>query len=425
MPQTVTAPLHRRKAGQAVVLVLVGTLTVMAGATVAPAIPGIQRTFGDAADVELMARMVTTTHALAIVLFSPFSGFVVERVSARNGLMLGLLAFSIGGSSGFYLPTLPTILIGRAVLGIGVSLVLTSGMTMIADLYEGVKRQRLLGWQTAAGAFGGAVLLLGGGALAALDWRVVFLVYLLGIAYIVPVLIYLPRPRRKAETSLTPGNTSESVERQTKKVPSTVAAALVAMLLGQIAFYSVPVQVPFLVENDFGASSIVSGAVIAAQTFTTGMVSTRFAFFRRFAAESGLVALSFLGIGVGYLVLFLAQNALVLTAGLVIMGTGLGILIPNLNNWVMGEAAPRMRARYASLLTTSLFLGQFLAPIVTQPVVEAIGVQHLFAVVATGALVVAVVYFIAGRPLGRTPSHRTRSAAFDRPEKCERAGPTG
>lgn len=56
------------------------------------------------------------------------------------------------------------------------------------------------------------------------------------------------------------------------------------MFLGQVAFYSVPVQVPFLVEDHFHAGSVASGAVIAVQTLTTGLVSLRFAAIRRLAA---------------------------------------------------------------------------------------------------------------------------------------------
>ncbi|WP_269855477.1 MFS transporter [Streptomyces sp. RPT161] len=167
-------PARKDGNGQAATLVLVGTLTTMAGATVAPAIPGIRAAFAGTANVDLLSRMVTTTHALAIVVLAPLAGTVVERLGLKAALVTGVLAFAVGGSSGAFLPNLPSVLAGRVVLGIGVSLIMTSSVAMLADLYEGAQRQKLLRRQTAAGAFGG-VLLLGGGALADLDWRVVFL----------------------------------------------------------------------------------------------------------------------------------------------------------------------------------------------------------------------------------------------------------
>lgn len=381
--------------GQAATLVLAGTLTIMAGATVAPAIPGIREAFADTPNADLLARMITTTHALAIVLFSPVAGFVVERLGRKRALVTGMLAFGIGGSSGAYLPDLTSMLVGRAVLGIGVSLIMTSSMAMIADLYEGTDRQRLLGRQAAAGSFGGVVLLLGGGALAGLDWRVVFLIYLLGALLVIPALAFLPKGRT-APAPAAPAAKGAAAPAK-PKVPAGILAALAAMMLGQVAFYSVPVQVPFLVEDHFKAAAVVSGAVMAVQTFTTGMVAMRFAFFRRLAGEYSLAALSFLAIGLGYLVLAVAPNVAVLVVALLIMGTGLGFLMPNLNNWVLAEAPAQVRARYAGLLTTALFLGQFLAPILTQPLVSSLGIQPTFAVVAGAALLVAVAYYLGGR----------------------------
>lgn len=383
--------------GQGATLVLAGTLTIMAGATVAPAIPGIRESFADAANVDLLARMITTTHALAIVLFSPLAGLFVERVGRKRALVIGMLAFALGGSSGSYLPDLPSILVGRAVLGIGVSLIMTSSMAMIADLYEGDDRRRLLGRQAAAGSFGGVVLLLGGGALAGLDWRVVFLIYLLGGALAVPALMFLPGGRQAAA----PRDAGADAGPAGRKVPGGIVAALLAMMLGQIAFYSVPVQVPFLVEGHFGAASVVSGGVLAVQTLTTGLVAMRFAFFRRLAGEYSLAALAFLAIGLGYVVLALAPGITVLVLALLVMGTGLGLLMPNLNNWVLAEAPAAVRARYAGLLTTALFLGQFLAPLVTQPIVGSLGIQPTFGVIAAGAVLVAAAYHLGGRRSAR------------------------
>ncbi|MEV5432632.1 MFS transporter [Streptomyces sp. NPDC052701] len=415
---------HNRRGGhgRATVLVLAGTLTIMAGAVVSPAIPGIRAAFADTADVDLLARMITSAHALAIVLFSPFAGAFSERIGRKRALVTGMLAFAVGGSSGFYLPDLVSILAGRVVLGIGVSLIMTNSVAMIADLYDGTERQRLLGRQTAAGAFGGVLLLVGGGALAGLGWRTVFLVYLLGAALVVPALTRLPETRPgTADAGPAPDGPAAGGRRG---LPAGVAAALTAMFLGQVAFYSVPVQVPFLVEDHFHAGSVASGAVIAVQTLTTGLVSLRFAAVRRLAGEHGLVATAFGCIGAGYLVLWLAPHVAVLALGTLVMGAGLGVLMPTLNSWVLDEAPPEVRSRYAGFLTTALFLGQFLAPLVTQPMVRGLGIQPMFGVIAVGALLVAAGYLAGGR--GRAarsgPAGERRAAHRDAPAAQSPAG---
>lgn len=407
-----------RGSGPGTVLVLAGTLTIMAGATVAPVIPDIRNAFKDTADVDLLARMITTTHALAIVLFAPLAGALSERIGRKRTLLLGMAAFALGGSSGAYLPNLVSILAGRVVLGIGVSLVMSSSIAMIGDLYEGTERQRLMGRQAAAGAFGGVVLLLGGGALAGLGWRSVFLVYLLAAVLAVPAWRFLPSHRPDAgpgtdesTAGKAAGKTAEDTDEGAgrsgsgrragrHRLPGAVVAALAAMTLGQVAFYSVPVQIPFLVEDHFHDSSVMSGAVIATQTLTTGVVALRFAFFRRLAGEYSLVAAAFTAIAAGYVVLFAAPHVAVLFAGMVVMGFGLGVLMPTLNNWVISQAPEHVRGRYSGYLTTALFLGQFLAPVLVQPVAQGLGIQPAFAVIAVGCAGIALAY-AAGSVRGR------------------------
>lgn len=406
----------RGEVGRSTTLVLTGVLTIMAGATVSPAVPGIREAFAGTPNVDLLSRMITTMHALAIVVFSPVAGRVVERLGRKWALVLGMCAFGAGGSSGAYLPGLVSILAGRIVLGVGVALVMTSALTMITDLYEGEKRRRLMGRQAAASSLGGVVLLLSGGALADLEWRVVFLLYLLGVALVVPTLLFLPAGRSSGEAAA--NNERRGSSRPTGRIPGVVLAALLAMLLGQVTFYSVPVQIPFLAESDFGAGSVLSGALIAVQTFTTGVVGMRYDLFRRLAGEWTLTALAFLAIGTGYAALALASGMALLLGGLLVVGLGLGVLIPNLNNWVMTESAADARSRHAGFLTLFLFSGQFLAPLVTQPVVENVGIQGTFGVIGAVALAIGVVYYLAGRGAARrTEVSEQRSSASDGTER--------
>ncbi|WP_280269226.1 MFS transporter [Nocardia wallacei] len=379
-----------RGRGQAATLVLLGTLTTMAGATVAPAIPGIRAAFADVPNADLLVRMIITTHAIAIVAFAPFAGVITDRLGRRSALLAGLVAFGVGGSSGAYLPDLTAILAGRVVLGVGVGLIMTSSVAMIADKYEGDARRRLLGQQVAATAFGGVAFLLGGGALADLDWRTVFLIYLLGSLLIVPTLIFLRRTV-PAKLPAGQGDTTRS------PVRARVAAPLVAMMLGQIAFYAVPVQVPFLVEDEFGAGALASGTVIAAMVFTMGMVALQFARIRPLAGEHTLMAMSYLAIALGLLVMSLAGTLYVLTLGLFVMAAGVGLIMPNAGNWVVTAAPEHLRGRYSGRLTTAMFLGQFASPLITQPLADVVGIQRTFAVLAAAALPVAAVYLVLGR----------------------------
>jgi MFS family permease len=396
---TAPTPPRIRTRGRSATLIVCGTLTMMAGATIAPAIPSIQAAFAGTPDVELWARMLITTPALAIALYGPLAGLMADRVGRKPTLIAGIVAFGLGGTSGAYLPSLPLIIIGRAVLGVGVSMIMTASVAMIGDLYGGADRQRLLGRQAAATAFGGVAFLLGGGFLAGVDWRIVFLVYLLGAAMLVPALVFLPyvRPDRDAV------NYAASVVniRGPRAVPSSarvrVGAPLLAAMLAQVAFYAVPVQIPFVVQGTFHGSALATGAVIAIMTFTVGMVAMRFGVIRQWASEHVLVGGAFLAIGFGCVIVFMSAGIPGIVIGLVAMACGLGVLVPCLANWVVTAAPPHSRGRYVSLLTSAMFLGQFVSPLVTQPIVDHVGIQRMFALLGLAAVPVATVYFLLAR----------------------------
>ena len=78
--------------------------------------------------------------------------------------------------------------------------------------------------------------------------------------------------------------------------------------------------------------------------------------------------------------------------GLLIGGLGLGILPPTLNVWVVSMTPSGMRGRALSGLTSSLFLGQFFTPVITQPIVGQVGLAGMFGVVGGVSLLLAVAF---------------------------------
>lgn len=62
-----------------------------------------------------------------------------------------------------------------------------------------------------------------------------------------------------------------------------------------------------------------------------------------------------------------------------IAGTGLGLIIPNINLCLVSVAPDAIRGRVLSGVTTSIFLGQFLSPLVSQPLSKIVGLGTTYA----------------------------------------------
>jgi len=212
-------------------------LTVMAGATISPTIPAMQDHFSAVADVALLTRLVLTIPGLFIALFSLLAGAVVDRFGRKRLLILTTLLYALSGMAGLVLDDLLLILVSRALLGVAVAGVMTSATTLIGDYFQGPARDRFMGLQAAFMGFGGVVFLLAGGWLGDWHWRGPFAIYGLALLLIPGMLwgLYEPPQHRPGDSGAAP-------------VPPLprwrVAGIYASALLGMLAFYMVPVQIP-------------------------------------------------------------------------------------------------------------------------------------------------------------------------------------
>jgi MFS family permease len=405
----------RPPAVTAATLLAASTLTVMAPTIVAPALPSIAREFASAPRADVLVPLVLTLPALAIALAAPLAGTVVDRLGRRPVLVVGILLYGLAGGSGAIATSLGWLLVGRVGLGLSIAAVLTTVTTLIADLYRSEARSRMLSRQAAVIGAAGTVFTVVSGLLVSSGWRWSFLLYVAAWPLLPLVLRFVPEPDLAARTPRRgdgprpvpgPGTVSdpsrfpEEPRRPTVGgVPRYAAGVLVVsialMLVVQIVFYLLPVEMPFLLEEAFGASSAQVGLLVAIPPLAyavSSLTTVRLTAARRRAT---VVAMAFGVTGVGYLMIGLAGSLGLFVPGLVIGGAGLGLAVPNLVGWVAQAAPERLRGRLMGAMTSVLFLGQFLSPLVWRPAVSAFGRQGSILVAAAllaglGALALAI-----------------------------------
>ncbi|ELZ06119.1 MFS transporter [Natrialba asiatica] len=386
--------LPRPRLAQATLL-LASMLTIMAGATIAPALPAIQREFATAPNAAVLVGLVLTTHGLFIAVGSPVIGALADRYGRRWLLLVSTVVYALAGGSGFVLDSLVAILAGRAVLGLAVAGVMVTVTALITDYYEENRRETVLGRQGAFMSFGGVVLLPLAGVLADIGWRVPFLVYTVALVLLPAMAFALPESDRQksSEDRLT---SVDDLRRTLAGFPLGTLALISALgLVSQIIFYMIPVQIPFYLETQTGASATLVGGVLAAATGTGGAVSLLYGRIRSSMSVIAIVALTFAFMSVGYVVIGVSGTFLGIVAGLAFVGAGIGLILPNLNTWITAVTPETVRGRALSGLTSALFLGQFLSPIVVRPVSEVVGLGATFLGVGVVLVVGAVAFALA------------------------------
>ena len=373
-------------------LLLVSTLTVMAGATIAPSLPAMQQHFANIDNVDYWVRLVLTVPALLIAIGAPFVGVLIDQLGRKPLLTTALLVYGLAGSSGLWLNSIGFILIGRAFLGLSVAGIMTTATALIADYYTGPVRGQFLGLQAASMALGGVVFLSLGGFLADIGWRMPFFIYLAALILVPCVLLFLPEPKRATTSSIQANRSDEPTNLPLNLVVLTYGIAL----LTQIIFYLIPVQLPFYLKNLVNASASVSGLAIALSTFFSAISSLLYQRIKSRLSFINIYGVAFVNMAIGYAIISLANNLPIVLLGLAISGSGLGLLMPNMNLCLTSIAPGFTRGRVLGGLTTSFFLGQFLSPLVSQPLSQLVGLKTTYGLAGAvmGVLSVCALVFL-------------------------------
>ncbi|MFY0593892.1 MFS transporter [Roseivirga sp.] len=367
-------------------------MTVMAGATIAPSLPEMTKAFPDNSSAETLVKLVLTIPGLFIALTSPISGWFIDKFGRIKLLAFMLLLYAAAGSSGLYLNTLFEIIIGRAFLGIAVGGIMTTAVALIGDYFEGPERLQFLGTQAGIMALSGTLFITFGGVLADVSWRYPFAIYLLALLAIPLVLLFLKEPIRASSDTSVKSNT---------KFPKLAWTIFIISFIGMVTFYLMPVQIPFLMQEFSNISNTRTGLAIATVMLVGGVTSFQYPKLKRRLSHYQIYGLTFLFMGIGYLLISMANSYAMTFPGLFISGLGAGLLMPNSNLCLVTMASPENRGKVLGLLTTFIFLGQFASPLVFQPLIDLTSIKSGFLYLSLSMILVSIIVLIRDKRLIR------------------------
>jgi MFS family permease len=369
-----------------ITLLFTSSMTVMAGATISPALPQIQQFFQNEPNSEFWVKLMLTLPGLFTAIGAPFAGIIIDRFGRKPLLTGAIILYGLAGGSGCILSSLTGLLIGRAFLGLAVGAIMTTSIALIADYYQGPKRNQVMGIQAAFMGYGGVVFLTLGGFLADISWRVPFSIYLSAFAFLPLVIFCLTEPQVEAQQN------SVLLEEANAKLPvGTIALIYALTFLTMVVFYMIPVQLPFYLKSFGQVSNTQTGLAIAASTLASAIVSMRYGKIKTHLSFTGVLICLYVLLGLGYVTISWAASYPFVLLGLVIAGSGLGLLLPNMNVWLNAKTPIASRGRVLGGLTTCMFLGQFCSPIVSQPIAQKIGLGVTYGVAGVAMWVLAIV----------------------------------
>jgi MFS family permease len=348
---------------RAMALMMAASLTVMTAATISPALPGLERQFAGNETHAFLIRLLVPAPSLAVVLVAPWCGAIADRSGRRRMLLAGLILFIISGSAGLVLPTLPLIMVSRLCLGVALAMIMTAQSALIGDYFSGRTLHAISSGQVSARNFGGLVFIVIAGLLAAVDPRLPFAVYVLpalALPFFWRVIVDPP-----AGIPAEPNSTSSASGRLQPIVYLLAFGQMVITML----FFVMPTQLPFFLSGQGYASPAATGAALGTLMLAGGGAALCYPRLRAAIGHAGNWACGFGLMATGFATLVTIKAGMAVFFGCAAIGAGYALAIPGFIALSLGVSPPDRRGKTGALLTASVFLGQFLSPLISSPAI--------------------------------------------------------
>ncbi|MFC7529829.1 MFS transporter [Actinoplanes sp. GCM10030250] len=362
MPGTATAaPARQAGLPQLIVLLAGSCLSVLGAVLIAPVLPQMTDHFAGVAGADVLVPIVLTVPALIIGLTAPFAGVIADAIDRKRVLIIAMIGYTIFGTAPLYLESLGTIIGSRVLVGLCEAAIMTCCTTLIADYWSGRQRSRYLALQTLLASVSATVFLGLGGALGAGGWRTPFWLYLVAAALAVPMALLIWQPATGPRAAKL-----DPIPWRRLRVPCLVTLA------GGVVFYALIVELSFLLDEAGVTATATIGALSALMSLATALAAGSFAKLSGQTPRT-LLPIAFGLASAGFLIIWASGSVAVITVGAVVTGAGTGLLLPTLVTWATNGLSFSERGRGTGLWTGTLFIGQFLSPVLITGVGAAVG----------------------------------------------------
>ena len=218
-------------------------------------------------------------------------------------------------------------------MGLGVAGTLTIATQIAADFWHGADRARFMGWQGAAISAAGIASVAGGGLLAELSWRAPFAIYLLALPVAALAWIVVPRsPGRSAAASL-----AASASRDEPFPWGVLALAGGILFLAMVFILLAATRLPFLLGEIGVRSPGLVGLTLALMTVASFPGGLFYGRVRARIEPRTIAAIALALMGVGFAIISQAYALPAVMLGILVTGSGLGLVIPNQTVWLMAH----------------------------------------------------------------------------------------
>lgn len=368
-----------------IIIFSITLIAVMGIASITPAFPGIIEYFNISTQ---QIGFLIAAFTLPGIFLTPLTGIIADRYGRKKVLVPSLFIFGLAGFCCSFIQDFNLLSVFMFIEGIGASGLSGINITLIGDLYSGNKRTVIMGYNASILSIGTAAYPALGGFIAVFGWQYIFYLPLLAIPLGFFVIFKLNNPEPKNNQKI-----SDYFRRIWLSINKKTVWGLfvVNMLIFVILYGSFLTYFPIMLSGKLSASSVHIGLSMSAMSLVTAMVSSQLGKINRNFSAKNILLAGIILYFFSMLILGFCTSWAEVSVAVILFGIGHGLLIPSIQNLLVGFASIHERAAIMSINSMVLRVGQTIGPVL-------IGVFYLIgslkAAFVAGAIVAVVMFFV-------------------------------
>lgn len=364
------------------------TLAAMMGvASITPAFPDIIKHFGISPQ-QVGGLIVAFT--LPGVFLTPFTGMLADRYGRKVVLVPSLFLFGIAGFACMFAPGFYWLLALRFLQGVGASSLSSMNITLVGDLFEGKQRTAVMGYNASVLSIATASYPALGGLIAIFGWQYIFALPILAIplGFCVIKCLNNPEPKNKTDMHSYFGRVWKTINQQT-----VWGLLIINFLIFLILYGTYLTYFPLMMEKRLGADSYHIGLMMSLMSITTAGVSSQLTRINRLLRLKQQLIIGSSTYLIATLLMMNADTYGALAVSVFVFGIGHGVIIPSIQNMMVGFAAINERAAFMSLNSMVLRAGQTFGPLMVGLIYVTSGLKATFLSGAALAFIMLIIIF--------------------------------
>lgn len=365
---------------------------------VAPILGKIAEAFPNASTFEL--QLVVVMPFFTSIPFSIISGKLAKKYDKKNLIILGLLIYGLAGITPFFCHTLPQILVFRLITGIGVGMVLPLPNSIIAELFTGTQREKMLGATTSVANIANVLDSIAVGFILTLGWKYPFLCFIVCLIIMFVAIAGLPNCPPVSQSV-----DDSNLQTSGKGVPKIVYGLLLFMAANWMFFsFNINNTALFMTTEHIGVPWMIGIAISlpGGISIISGIVFSNF----YHKTKHFLVPIAITIFALGYLVMFFTHSFATQCIANCLIGFGSGLLPPYILNLTSQKVELSKRDSAYGIVTAGIHIGFLSSPFIQLLISTVTGIETfrtLYGMCAIGLIICTVISFIVVMRIKKDP----------------------